>query len=234
MVALFVVVAILLFLTVDHVVQRLAIRAEAKVPAPVRVPHLAPAADVFVGPGHAWARLESAGTLRVGADGLAATLLGRIEAIEVAAPGTALRRGEPLATFTAGGRRVVLPAPCDATVEARNASLEPSRVAADPFGHGWLARLKPRSLGAALREMRIGEEAATWLREERNRLRDALVSATNSPAAVGATMADGGVPFVAADGGELAPGAGQSLPPETFARIAGEFFSIPAIDAERR
>ena len=49
-----------------------------------------------------------------------------------------------------------------------------------------------------------------------------------------ATAAAGGEPYTAADGGEFAPGAGAALPPETFARIAGAFFSIPAVDAERR
>lgn len=236
MVALFVVCSLLLFLTIDHLVQRMAIRAQAREPVRVRVRAPMPAPDLFVGPGHAWARLEPAGTLRVGADGLAGMLLGRFDRIDVAAPGTALRRGDPLATLAAGDRRVVLRAPFDATVASRNEALagDPTQVAADPFGH-WLARLTPKAAGHALRGMKIGDEATSWFRAELSRLRDALVGAAAGRA--GTTMADGGLPASAAtmlDGGAPAPGAAAALPPETFARIADELFSVPADSVETR
>lgn len=227
MVALFVVLTLLLFLTIDHFVQRMVIEAQAREPVRVRAAP-APLPDLFVGPGHAWARLEPAGTLRVGADGLAGMLLGKLDKVDVAAPGTSLRRGEPLATLVAGDRRVVLRAPFDATVAARNdgVAADPAGVVADPFGHGWLARLAPKATGHALRGMKIGDEAAAWFRGEVNRLRDALVAATATPA--GATMADGGLPATMLDGGVPAPGAAAALPPEAFARLADELFSVSA------
>jgi hypothetical protein len=83
--------------------------------------------------------------------------------------------------------------------------------------------------------MKLGDEAAAWFRAELNRLRDALVASVATPA--GATMADGGLPAAAAtmlDGGSPAHGAAATLPPETFARLADELFSVPADSVETR
>ena len=63
------------------------------------------ARDVFYHPGHAWARAaEAAGAVLVGADDFAQKLVGPLRTIELPAPGTAVRQGEPAWRLHAGDK----------------------------------------------------------------------------------------------------------------------------------
>jgi glycine cleavage system H lipoate-binding protein len=210
MVALFVVLTIIVFLTLDYVVQRAELRrARGASPAGDAAAALAPIAaspacapalprGVFLDHGHTWAALEPSGTLRVGADPLPAILLGRPEAVELVAGGTEVARGEPIARLRRQGRELTLRAPADGVIAAANPGLaaDPAQVARDPFG-AWLVELMPRRVGAAVRTLLVGEEAAAWLGEELARLRDTVASLDGNAAAVaaGPTLPDGGQPI---------------------------------------
>lgn len=200
MVALLVLFTILTFLTVDYFVQRAA-RSPAAVPvlAPagaggVGLERLTPPADVFLSRAHAWLRLEPSGSVRVGTDALAPMLLGAPSRAQVRPRGTLVRRGQRLATLERDGRSVVVRSPVDGIVVAVNPEVidRPERLRSDPFGDGWLARIEPSSLQHSLSVMRVARDAASWMRDELRKLRDALVQTT--PATV-PTLPDGGLPL---------------------------------------
>lgn len=215
MVAILVLITIITCLTIDYFAEHAALRQAVKAGAlPERawgsrlVSALVPEdlafvpAGAFVGPGHSWLELDPAGSVRVGVDRLPWSLLGGIEAIEPLPVGTEVHHGEPLAVLRQGDRTIEVKSPVNGVITAANPLLaaNPGRIAQEPFGTGWLVSLKPKTLGASLRRLLVGEEARVYLRDQLANLRDFLVSLSMAgreslvPVPVPATLPDGGLP----------------------------------------
>ncbi|HET9126222.1 MAG TPA: hypothetical protein VFN65_15195 [Solirubrobacteraceae bacterium] len=110
-----------------------------------------------------WVRLEDDGTARLGMTDIAQTLCGRMVALTFQkAPGVRVRRGRTLAVIESakwvGPFRSALTGEVVAVNEQRFAQ-DPGIVNRDPFGEGWLVRLKP-----------------TQLEDERDRLTDGVAA----------------------------------------------------------
>jgi len=199
MTAILVVLTITAFLTFDWLRSRRQ-EVRSQVPALRFGDAIAPevfarSGGLFYGPGHTWARLEADGSVRVGIDDFARRLLGRLDRIEAAPAGTALDRRDAAFVLHQGTKSVGFAPPIEGQVTAVNTAVleNPEGVQHDPYGNGWLMTLQPKRLAANLRSLRVGEDAARWMREEVVRLRDFL--AEQVPAdAVGATLHDGGEP----------------------------------------
>ena len=230
MVAILVLFTIILCLTIDYFAERAKLRraapaSDASTPRPLSV--RAPVdltnvpAGIFLGPGHAWMELEPAGQVRVGVDRLPLVLLGRVDGIDAVPAGTELRHGERLALLRQGDKALEVKSPVDGRVAAVNADLTPERLAANPFGAGWLVRMEPRELGAALRRLHVADEARTFLRNELGNLRDFLagLALAGHPAGHGnvamATLPDGGLPV---------EGLAGRLSPEEWQELTERFF----------
>lgn len=199
MTAILVVLTITAFLTFDWLRSRRQ-EVRSQVPAMRFGDAIAPevftrSEGLFYGPGHTWARLEADGSVRVGIDDFARRLLGKLDRIEAAPAGTALERRDAAFVLHQGTKSVGFAPPIEGQVTAVNMAVldNPESVQRDPYGNGWLMTLQPKRLAANLRSLRVGEDAARWMREEVVRLRDFL--AVQVPAdAVGATLHDGGEP----------------------------------------
>jgi glycine cleavage system H lipoate-binding protein len=210
MVAILVLLTIITCLTIDSFAERAKLRHAAMagvpvpdyLPAPQTISVRTPAdltrvpAGVFVGPGHAWMEMEPEGGVRLGVDRLPITLLGGIEAIDAVPAGTAVRQGDPIARLRHGERTIEVKSPVDGLVTDVNSGLEPGRLAEEPFGAGWIVKLQPREIGAALRRLFVAEEARDFLRRELSNLRDYLagLSLAGHPSVAMVTLPDGGVP----------------------------------------
>jgi glycine cleavage system H lipoate-binding protein len=134
---------------------------------------------------------EGHGLVRLGSDGFASAFLGRPDAIEVVVHAGAVVRGQPLAVLSRKGRRITLRSPLAGTLVERHDGLDAEQATADPFGHGWLATIRPDGdlLGGAAR---VAEQARAWMSSEWERVRALVANELRSPGAVGATLADGG------------------------------------------
>jgi glycine cleavage system H protein len=199
MVAIFVLLTIMLFLTIDYFVQRRQVE-HARQTAPslrhateIAVEHLP--SGVFLDRGFTWSSLHRDGEVTVGVNELPVYVLGDADEIEVLEPGSEVKKGQPMLVLSHGGKDIVLPAPMDGTVSQINYSAinEPEMVEEDPYGEGWLVRLSPANLSEAVSGKLIGERARTWMRDEMGRLRDFLANAFNANPAF-ATLQDGGMP----------------------------------------
>lgn len=198
MTAVLVFCTIVLFLIVDYLRTR---SQHAVAPRHAHVPVSALSHDfvvpegLFVGAGHTWARLDADGSIRVGVDDFASRLLGRLDRLEVASEGAALARDDAAVVLHQGSKSVALASPIEGTVTAVNTDVlqHPEQLRTEPYERGWLLRIRPRHLASELRELRIGDEARDWLRQEVARFADFL--GRQLPAdAVGATLQDGGLP----------------------------------------
>ena len=196
MTAILVILTILVFVGVDALVMAFR-RRHAAVPAAASVaPMLEPRPPhgIFLSPRHAWVRITSDGTLRVGIDDFLAEALGDVEGVEAPPRGAQVRRGDPLLRLRVQGRSLVIPAPVSGEVVAVNGHVvdQPWTVSRDPYGVGWVVALWTRDHHEAIKPLRIGSAATAFLRQEMQRLADFL-----TPTGVAMTaplLADGGVP----------------------------------------
>ncbi len=127
----------------------------------------------FLSQGHAWARIEPEGQVRVGLDDFARKALGEVVAVELPPKGTAVRAGESLVTLTGSAGTAHLASPLSGRVAHGNEALRhaPGTVVESPYDRGWLCLVEPSDLAGELPSLRIGQPAVTWYQEEISRYR---------------------------------------------------------------
>lgn len=203
MVALLILLTILIFLSIDYLIQRGETSlAPAKAVAtaaplspspssPYRAPH-----GVFFSPGHTWLYVEESGSARLGVSDLAQSIVGRVDGLETRKTGDTVRKGDELFRLRHGGRTASFRSPVDGVIESVNTALTGSRELrrAEPFTSGWLCKIKPSWTPGALQNFLIGQPAAEWLNRETQRLKVILATIAPQNAVPGATMQDGGLP----------------------------------------
>lgn len=173
-----------------------------------RVGHVFQRAGCYYSPGHLWLRPRRAGAVRVGVDDVAHRVLPDIGSIRLAAEGTHLDAGDPLARIDCASGTVTLRAPVGGTVASVNGRLErqPALLHADPYRRAWLVDLRPDDRG--YEELPSGEEARRWLTIEDARLTDFFERELG---------------IAAADGGELILPPRALLTPEQWQAARAAF-----------
>lgn len=154
--------------------------------------------------GHAWARVEYGGRIRVGLDDFAMKLLGRPSGLELPGVGSALRQSEPGLCLKRDRNEAEVLSPVEGTVIAVNVDVlkQPERVHADPYSQGWLFLVEPERLKKNLESLYFGEIGKDWLTHEAERLQQLIFSEFPAMAATGAPPVDdvyGAVPEVGWD-----------------------------------
>lgn len=149
------------------------------------------AEDCYYHKGHAWARIEHGGYVRLGIDDFTSRLLGRMTEFRLPKIGSKLGQGETGWSMRRREKEAAMLSPMRGTVMATNHRVmrEPGLIGKDPYGEGWLMVITPQGLKKNVKGLLFEREATSWLKTEAERL-DALVSATC------------GVPL-AATGGEI-------------------------------
>lgn len=114
--------------------------------------------------GHQWVRFED-GEAVIGITDYSQETAGDILYLELPAVGTSVQAGEAVGSVEAGKWVGRLLTPVDGEVVAINAALaeEPGRVNRDPYGEGWLMRLRLTGGRVPLRQ---GSEYLDWLKEQ--------------------------------------------------------------------
>jgi len=104
---------------------------------------------------HEWIADNRDGTVSIGISAVATDQLGELVYVKLPEPGKSFRRGEAIAVVESTKAASDVYAPVSGTVTAANPALdeEPGEVNKDPYGAGWLFKLKlsdPGELGALL------------------------------------------------------------------------------------
>ena len=102
-------------------------------------------ADLKYTKSHEWVRTLADGTIEVGITDHAQHALGDLVFVEVPDAGRSLKAGEACAVVESVKAASDVYAPVSGDVTAGNPRLtaEPETVNAEPYGEGWLMRLKP-------------------------------------------------------------------------------------------
>jgi glycine cleavage system H lipoate-binding protein len=145
-------------------------------------------AGIHLHPGHTWARLEPDGLVAVGADDFAHKLVG-VSRVGLPALGDRVAQGEPAFQLGDGEKDVPLLSPIDGTVVAVNAAIrEKADGLDDPYGRGWLFKVKAPRLAANLRQLLTDNPARRYMEEA-----EARIALTLAPE-LGRVLQDGGAP----------------------------------------
>ncbi|HZT71019.1 MAG TPA: glycine cleavage system protein H [Terriglobia bacterium] len=218
MTALLVLATFAVFLLIDYLHGKKPAVEQVARKAPV-APGLRPAfaggfevrSNLSYHPGHTWALGESPNFVRVGVDDFAARLIGKPDEIVVPRRGQWVRQGQKLATIIRNGGRAELVSPIEGEVTGLNEAVlkDPTLLARDPYGEGWLVTVQAPDARTSFRNLLSGTLARHWMEEAATRLRMRI------SAAAGATAQDGGLAVE-----DLA----EHLTGSTWEKLAREFF----------
>jgi glycine cleavage system H protein len=199
MTAILVLVTFLAFVAIDYVLHRRH-RAEEPVPA-LAASAPAPSEPDFVSgyqlpenlhyhQGHTWVRVDPDDTVTVGLDDFASKLAGRSKAVSLPAPGDFLRCGAKSIRLDAAQGSTALVAPVEGEVLEVNPDLrrEPALATWDPYGRGWLFRMRASDTAAGLRNLMSGRLARHWTEDSGRELNLRLMALS------GSVLQDGGTP----------------------------------------
>jgi glycine cleavage system H lipoate-binding protein len=137
--------------------------------------------------GHAWARVENGGRIRIGFDDFSMKLFGALDSIDLPLTGEEVKFNEVGMEFKRFGKEAAVLSPLSGVVAAVNyqASKEPRVVKDQPYNEGWLMVLEPMEMKKNLKSLLYGKESKEWIQGEHQKLIQ-MVSE------VGITYADGG------------------------------------------
>jgi glycine cleavage system H lipoate-binding protein len=137
--------------------------------------------------GHAWARVEYGGRIRIGLDDFSMRLFGPVDKIELPLIGEEVKFSDVGLSFKRKGKNADVLAPVTGIVTATNyeATKEPTVVKEEPYNEGWLMVIEPVEMKKNLKNLMYGSDTAAWISAEHQRLVE-MVSL------VGMTYADGG------------------------------------------
>ncbi len=194
-------------------------RAAAPVPATTLADWFSLPGDRLFHRGHAWAQPDGSGVVTVGLSDFAAGLVGPVSRLAMPAPGAEVGQGERAWRLVADdGRSVAMLSPVDGTVTEVNPALaaDPSLAVTDPYGAGWLMKVRPSRLRANGTNLLSGRAAKTWMREIAAGLQAQLAPG------LGALAQDGGAPV---------PGFARHLDADRWDEVAASFLLTGEEDA---
>jgi CheY-like chemotaxis protein/glycine cleavage system H lipoate-binding protein len=143
--------------------------AESKSKFELNVP-----AGIFVSKQHAWARIETNGTVRVGPDDLIRKIFEKIDHVELPKTREKIEKGETLFSLKFGDYSLKIPSPVSGTITSVNSehAEHPEWLAIKPFGLSWMCGIEPSNLARELPDLRIGRDSINWYQEEIDRYQE--------------------------------------------------------------
>lgn len=117
---------------------------------------------------HTWARVEHDGTITVGMDAYGAKAAGNIEFIDLPMEDDEFEIGEAFGSLESAKWVGGLLMPVGGTVIAVHEDIEDDLglISKDPYGEGWLIKVKPSSPKDELKTLVHGDDVGQWLKKE--------------------------------------------------------------------
>ncbi|HEY6073515.1 MAG TPA: glycine cleavage system protein H, partial [Anaerolineales bacterium] len=116
--------------------------------------------------GHGWLRPEPGSVGVVGMDDFSQKLIGKVDSVELPAVGNHLAQGEPGWSLVSDSRRVPMLSPVEGVVVAVNQEVlrSPDLLRQDPYGKGWLLRVRANAISKDSKNLLSGKLARSWMR----------------------------------------------------------------------
>lgn len=152
-----------------------------------RLPH-----GYYLHAGHAWARVEEAGSIRVGIDEFGLRLLGPLDRVDTPLVGKLVIQGRPQVLLYRGNNQARVLSPVSGVVTAVNPTLRDRGNLAnrEPYTAGWVMTVQANRLRADLKGLMIGQESAQFLTSEVEQLQQVVQDISGPLAADGGYWSD--------------------------------------------
>jgi glycine cleavage system H lipoate-binding protein len=205
-------------ITLDYLVTRRRLAREARTLATASAPAIEPAwvagyqmpEALYYHRGHTWARPLDAGTVLIGLDDFARRLIGPATALRSPSRGDWVHQGGRGFGLKLDGKTAELVSPVEGEVVEvnRDVAAKPTLASEDPYGRGWVLKVKAPHLAENVRNLLAGRLARRWMEDTREALELRLMALSGS---------------VMQDGGEPAADLARQLPRADWERLVHEF-----------
>jgi glycine cleavage system H lipoate-binding protein len=146
--------------------------------------------------GHSWMKVDLMSPdrrrlVKVGLDDFAQKLIGKVDAVVLPAVGSRLTQGDKGWSLMVDSEAIPMLSPVDGEVVAVNEEVlrSPEILRRDPYGDGWLLKVKSDRIAADTRNLLSGKVARAWMETSLENLHPIRHEA------LGPVLQDGGLPL---------------------------------------
>lgn len=151
---------------------------------------------LFYSKNHTWAHLEKSGIADVGLDDFLLHITGDVKFSNLKKPGNFINKGELLADIDQNGKLLQIYSPLSGRIMNTNTMLyeSPGVINEDPYGKGWIYKIKPSEWIAETDSYYLAEDAIAWSKKELERFKDFMAVSMKkySPETSMVILQDGG------------------------------------------
>ena len=142
--------------------------------------------------GHAWARIESGGNIRVGLDDFSLKLLGKADAFDLPLMGKELDQGKAGWGLKRKENNADVLSPIDGVIVEVNSKVRenPGLANRQPYSDGWLFMVRTPDVKATMNQLMTDQNSLTWLNQEVSHLENMIEEVAGPLAADGGHLAD--------------------------------------------
>lgn len=176
---------------------------------------------LFYSKNHTWAHLEKSGIAKVGLDDLLLHITGDVTLRNLKNPGDLISKGDLLAEIDQKDKQLRIYSPVSGKIVHSNSNLaeNPGMLMEDPYGSGWIYKIKPSSWMKDTKSCFLAEEATNWSLKELERFKDFLAESVKKHSPVPSML-------VLQDGGELRDNILAGMPNEVWEDFQKSFLDI--------
>ncbi|MGD1975122.1 MAG: glycine cleavage system protein H [Desulfobacterales bacterium] len=148
--------------------------------------------DFYFHEGHAWARIESGGYIRIGLDDFALKVLGKADALELPLMGKELDQGKVGWGLKRKDNLADVLSPIDGVIVEVNSELreKPDTANREPYGDGWLFMVRTPDVKATMKKLMVDQSSLSWMSNEVTNLESMIEDVAGPLAADGGYLAD--------------------------------------------
>jgi len=176
---------------------------------------------LFYSKNHTWMFMEKSGTAKVGLDDLLLHITGVVKFNHLKTPGEMISKGDLLTEIDQDGKLLRILSPVSGKIIAANVSISeiPGILNDDPYGKGWIYKIKPSNWIAEVKSCYFAEDATIWSSDELERFKDFLAVSMKNHSPEPSMV-------ILQDGGELCDHSLSTLPNEIWRDFEAEFLNL--------
>jgi glycine cleavage system H protein len=176
---------------------------------------------LFYSNNHTWTHLERSGTARVGLDDLLLQITGEVRLEYFRNPDEVINKGDFLAELRQNDKLLRIYSPISGKILHTNPLLSesPGMLNEDPYGSGWIVKIKPSNWVEETKSYFLADAAVEWSARELDRFKDFL------SISMGKCSPEPAMVNLLQDGGELSTHALSAMPEEIWQDFQEEFLN---------
>jgi glycine cleavage system H lipoate-binding protein len=148
--------------------------------------------DYYFHDGHAWARIESGGYIRIGLDDFALKVLGRADGLDLPLMGKELDQGKIGWGLKRKDNLADVLSPIDGVIVEVNSEVRerPDLANREPYGGGWLFMVRTPDIKATMGKLMSDQSSLSWMNNEVENLENMIEDVAGPLAADGGYLVD--------------------------------------------